>query len=105
MNSNVNISNTYITMQKYPNNQFVFLGSDNLSQSEAQIIRKFIIYAVSKYNEYTDIAANIQDNCTNTFGGIWIAIVGERDKYNYFAYLKKSYRVNIGPYKISVINC
>ena len=100
---NVNINNTYIIMQNNPSFNLVFLGADNISKNEEQQLKNIIINAVSKYTEYTDLVLNIQEKCTSFFGGNWVAIVGERDKYNYCANLTKSYRVNIGPFKISVI--
>ena len=106
MPSNVSINNTYFMMQQNPNYQFAFLGSDGLSQSEIETIKKFIIEAISQFSDYSDISGNIQKKVTKSFGKPCIVIAGERDKYNYWSYtgtVIRSYRTNIGPYKISVV--
>ena len=104
--SNFGINNTYIMMQQNPNYQFSFLGSNDLSKSEIETIKKFIIEAISQSSDYTDISVNIQEKVTKSFGKPCIVITGERDKYNYCSYsgtLIRTYRTNIGPYKISVV--
>ncbi len=93
-------------MQQNRNYQFAFLGSEDLSNNEMESIKIFIIDAISKSSDYTDISDNIQEKVTRAFGRPCIVITGERDKYNYCAYSGsqiRTYRTNIGPYKVSVI--
>ena len=66
MPSNVSINNTYFMMQQNPNYQFSFLGSNDLSKSEIETIKKFIIEAISQSSDYADISVNIQEKVTKS---------------------------------------
>ena len=83
--SNFGINNTYIMMQQNPNYQFSFLGSNDLSKSEIETIKKFIIEAISQTSDYSDISVNIQEKVTKSFGKPCIVITGERDIW-YFSF-------------------
>lgn len=103
ISSNVQIRNTYLMMQNIPNyNKLVILDSTSLTINEEQSIKRFIMNAISSYTNYMDISRNISDSMNDSFNGKWIAIVGEREKYNCYGIAAKCFAANIGPYKIVV---
>ena len=101
-NSQYNIINQNM-MPNNPNpNKLVLLSSNNLEKNESDIIKSFIFKAISSYDSFVDIAASIQHDCDNKFGGCWIVSVGEKDKFNTAFTANKNCAFNIGQYKINI---
>ena len=101
-NSQYNIINQNM-MPNNPNpNKLVLLSSNNLEKNESDIIKSFIFKAISSYDSFGDIAASIQCDCDNKFGGNWSVSVGEKDKFNTVFRAQKNCAFNIGQYKIII---
>ena len=104
-NNQYNIQNSYNMIQNNPNfNKLIVVSGGDLEINEVNKIKSFILEAISKYDNYVDIAQNIRDCFNKHFEGRWEVVVGERDKFNISGrYNSNQYLVvNIGQYKIAI---
>ena len=105
-------NNQYIMQYNVPNPnmiqnnpyKFVTLSSVNFNDNETDKIKTFILQAISKYDNFVDIAKSIQDNCCKAYGGYWIVVAGENNKFNMVNSYNKIFGCTIGNYKIVIIN-
>ena len=104
MQFNIQMNNQYNMMENIPNyNKPIVTSSHNFSGKEIEELKNFIVKAVSKYDDYGDIAQSIEEDCEKLCDGIWIVVVGVRDKTNSYGRRIKSLGVNIAQYKIIIL--
>ena len=110
--NNNQFNNQYIMQYNLPNPnmiqnnpyKFVILSSVNFNDNETDKIKTFILQAISKYDNFHDIAKSIQDNCRKEYGGYWIVGAGENNKFIMSYCYNKIFGCTIGNYKIVIIN-
>ena len=65
-------------------------------------LKNIILKSASKYPDYRSISKCIYDDCINWIQGIWIIIVGEKNKFNDTTNSDKSLVCNESCYKIVI---
>lgn len=104
MYANINISNTYINMQRNHDPNIQILTSTFSLENNKKII-EFIKNAVSKYTDFSDIVHNIYDECIDTFDGKWTISIGDINRINSHSNADSVLSATIGPYKIIITYC
>ena len=80
------------------------LGEFNFDSEEQKILKNYVEKSLEQYSDYMDVAKCIFNYCDKwREKKKWSVIVGEKDKYKLFTDYEQMLGVNIGPYKISII--